>query len=98
MPSFFQSTIVGCWNFQFEDIIKNAVMKSSANLLTHITCVFLLKMYVRAKYLIQEIYVYSFFVDNAKSLSKVDAPIHSSTAGLKSRCYSKHFSIAAFKF
>lgn len=44
----------------------------STNLLTHITCAFLLEVYIGVNS--RDIYVCSFFVDNDKSFSKVNVP------------------------
>ena len=57
---------------------------STTCLLTLITCVFLLLMYIRAVYLTQRVHVCSLFIDNASSFSKVHVIIHMSTAGYES--------------
>lgn len=43
---------------------------------------------MRTKYPSQRVHVCSLFVDNAKSVSKIDVPIHALTAGYKNCCYS----------
>lgn len=69
--------IILCWN-------------SNACVLTHIACVFLLDACIGVEYLSQRVHVCSLFVDNAKSVSKVDVPVHVLKAGHLNRCYSMY--------